>query len=61
MKKIVTNMMVNAFEDWLTSAAGATVGFPDIIAGWQTKNWEQLVKGIGELVVGLSVNMHKGN
>jgi hypothetical protein len=59
MKKILTNLLTNSLQDALTSLAGTVVGAPDIINGFMLHNWTMVLKGIGELIIGLATNMNK--
>jgi hypothetical protein len=59
MKKIIQNLVTNALQDAITSIAGGVIGLPDIINGFQQHSWAIVLKGVGELIIGLAVNMHK--
>lgn len=50
MKKLIQRI----YNAPITSSAGAIVGLPEIIAGIQTQNWPQVIKGLGLLLIGIA-------
>lgn len=59
MKTLLTNLVKNALEDLITTAAGTVIGLPQIIEGFTSHNWFMIVEGFGKLIIGLSVNLKK--
>jgi hypothetical protein len=53
---MISRLIHNALDSYLTSIAGTIVGLPNIIEGFSSKNWALVIQGIGELLIGLASN-----
>jgi hypothetical protein len=53
---MISRLIHNALDSYITTVAGSIVGVPDIIEGFTTKNWTLLIKGIGEFLIGMACN-----
>lgn len=59
MKTIISNLVKNALEDVLTSAAGTIIGLPEIIKGVSTHDWYSALEGLCAMVMGFAINLKK--
>ena len=57
MKNLIQKLVINAIDDIVTSFAGTIVGLPDFILGLKTHDFTLVSKGIGEIIIGLSINL----
>lgn len=47
------NTILNSFRSWKTTGSGILAGLPFISDGISSGNWQQILSGIGFLLIGL--------